>query len=85
MADVLPGFLSDDEARVLRGLAGGDGWMPGRQDTGYDILPLQAALPATPGSLAARSLAPDREVHEVTPVVGTRLLFSVGAWIEPDA
>lgn len=27
---------------------------------------------------------PDREVHEVTPVVGTRLLFSVGAWIEPE-
>jgi predicted 2-oxoglutarate/Fe(II)-dependent dioxygenase YbiX len=27
---------------------------------------------------------PDREVHEVTRVGGTRLLFSVGAWIEPD-
>ena len=27
---------------------------------------------------------PDRELHEVTPVVGTRLLFSVGAWIEPE-
>lgn len=25
----------------------------------------------------------DREVHSVTPVTGTRLLFSVGAWIEP--
>jgi predicted 2-oxoglutarate/Fe(II)-dependent dioxygenase YbiX len=24
---------------------------------------------------------PDREVHRVSPVVGTRLLFSVGAWI----
>ena len=24
---------------------------------------------------------PDRETHYVTPVVGTRLLFSVGAWI----
>jgi len=24
---------------------------------------------------------PDREVHHVTPVVGTRLLFSVGAWV----
>jgi predicted 2-oxoglutarate/Fe(II)-dependent dioxygenase YbiX len=155
MADVLAAFLSDDEVRALRALAGGDGWTPGRQGTGYDILPLQAALPATPGSLIARSLAllgtpferywdvyliryrdgsfiaphvddaqhgkrhrrinavltpadaggeltiagqrialaigdavrfyPDREVHEVTPVVGTRLLFSVGAWIEPDA
>src|SRR4051812_9509004 len=28
---------------------------------------------------------PDREVHAVTRVTGTRLLFSVGAWIEPDA
>jgi len=28
---------------------------------------------------------PDREIHEVTPVVGTRLVFSVGGWIEPDA
>jgi predicted 2-oxoglutarate/Fe(II)-dependent dioxygenase YbiX len=27
---------------------------------------------------------PDREVHAVSPVVGTRLLFSVGAWIEPE-
>lgn len=27
---------------------------------------------------------PDREVHAVTQVSGTRLLFSVGAWIEPD-
>jgi len=25
--------------------------------------------------------APDREVHEVSPVVGSRLLFSVGAWV----
>ena len=24
---------------------------------------------------------PDREVHHVTPVVGTRLVFSVGAWV----
>jgi hypothetical protein len=24
---------------------------------------------------------PDREVHRVSPVVGTRLVFSVGAWI----
>jgi 2OG-Fe(II) oxygenase superfamily len=28
---------------------------------------------------------PDREVHEVSRVVGTRLVFSVGAWIEPDS
>jgi len=154
MADVLAAFLSDDEVHALRALAGGDGWKPGRQGTGYDILPLQAVLPATPGSLIARSLAllgtpfehywdvyliryrdgsfiaphvddaqhgkrhrrinavltpadaggeltiggqrialatgdavrfyPDRELHEVTPVTGTRLLFSVGAWIEPE-
>jgi predicted 2-oxoglutarate/Fe(II)-dependent dioxygenase YbiX len=28
---------------------------------------------------------PDREIHEVTPVVGTRVVFSVGAWIDPEA
>jgi len=154
MADVLVAFLSGDEVQALCALAAGDGWKPGRQGTGYDILPLQDVLPAAPGSLIARSLArlgtpferywdvyliryrdgafiaphvddaqhgkrhrrinavlvpaerggeltidgqrialasgdavrfyPDREVHEVTAVVGTRLLFSVGAWIEPD-
>ncbi len=154
MADVLAAFLSSDEVTELRALADRDGWTPGRQGTGYDILPLRDALPGAPGSLVARSLAllgtpfeefwdvyliryrdgsfiaphvddaqhgkrhrrinavlapataggeltiggqrielaigdavrfyPDREVHEVTAVVGTRLLFSVGAWIEPD-
>jgi predicted 2-oxoglutarate/Fe(II)-dependent dioxygenase YbiX len=30
---------------------------------------------------AAVVFFPDREIHEVTPVVGTRLVFSVGAWL----
>jgi predicted 2-oxoglutarate/Fe(II)-dependent dioxygenase YbiX len=156
MADVLPGYLTMREVAELRErAAGAAGWTPGRQGTGYDILPLKAVLPAGPGSLIARSLAqlgtpfedywdvylirycdgtyiakhvddaqhgkrhrrinavltaadlggelwiegaplelavgdavrfyPDREIHEVTRVTGTRLLFSVGAWIEPEA
>ena len=154
MAEVLPAFLSMHEIAELRERAvAPDGWTPGRQGTGYEILPLKAVLPAGPGSPIARSLGqlgtpfedywdvyliryrdgthitphvddaqhgkrhrrinavlttakaggelwidgaridlavgdavrfyPDREVHEVTRVVGTRLLFSVGAWIEP--
>lgn len=167
MADVLPAFLSAREVAELRERAAtADGWAPGRQGTGYDILPLKQVLPGEPRAAAGRSEAgadtlitrslallgtpfedywdvylirylegshiarhvddaqhgkrhrrinalltpaagggelwidgrqielavgdavrfyPDREVHEVTPVVGTRLLFSVGAWIEPDA
>jgi predicted 2-oxoglutarate/Fe(II)-dependent dioxygenase YbiX len=156
MADVLPAFLSVSEVAELRGrAAAADGWTPGRQATGYEILPLKLVLPAQPGSLIARSLGqlgtpfedywdvyviryrdgthitrhvddaqhgkrhrrinavltaaeaggelwidgarielavgdavrfyPDREVHEVTRVVRTRLVFSVGAWIEPEA
>lgn len=155
VADVLPAFLSAVEIAELRARAAvADGWTPGRQGTGYDILPLKQVLPGA-GTLVTRSLArlgtpfedywdvylirylegshiarhvddaqhgkrhrrinalvtppagggalwidgrlielavgdavrfyPDREVHEVTPVVGSRLLFSVGAWIEPDA
>jgi Rps23 Pro-64 3,4-dihydroxylase Tpa1-like proline 4-hydroxylase len=154
VADILLGFLSPAEITALRERAtGGEAWTPGRQGTGYDILPLKQVLPEGPGSLIARSLAqlgtpfqdywdvyliryrdgahiaphvdaaqhgrrhrrinavltaataggelridgarielavgdavrffPDREVHAVTPVTGTRLLFSVGAWIEP--
>jgi predicted 2-oxoglutarate/Fe(II)-dependent dioxygenase YbiX len=156
MADVLAGYLSMHEVAELRARAAGAAdWTPGRQGTGYDILPLKTALPAGSGSLIARSLGqlgtpfedywdvyliryrdgthitkhvddaqhgkrhrrinavltaadgggelwidgaqielavgdavrfyPDREVHEVTRVTGTRLLFSVGAWIEPEA
>jgi predicted 2-oxoglutarate/Fe(II)-dependent dioxygenase YbiX len=152
MAEVLPAFLTAAEIAALLAQAASSGWKPGRQGTGYDILPLE--LPTEPGSLVARSLAllgtpyqhywdvyliryldgshipphvddaqhgkrhrrlnavlrqaarggelrvdgavvplavgdavrfyPDREVHEVTAVEGSRLLFSVGAWIEPD-
>jgi predicted 2-oxoglutarate/Fe(II)-dependent dioxygenase YbiX len=155
VADVLPGFLSPPEIAELRErAAGADGWTPGRQGSGYDILPLKQVLPAGPDSLIGRSLAllgtphqdywdvyliryrdgsyiaehvddaqhgkrhrrinavltpasaggelridgapialsvgdavrfyPDREIHAVSPVTGTRLLFSVGAWIEPE-
>jgi hypothetical protein len=27
---------------------------------------------------------PDREVHAVSPVIGTRVVFSVGAWVEAE-
>jgi len=155
MAEVLLEFLSPPEIAELRErAAAADGWTPGRQGTGYDILPLRRVLSDGPGSLIARGLAqlgtpfedhwdayliryrdgahipdhvddaqhgkrhrrinavlaaaaaggelwidgarielgvgdavrffPDREVHAVTQVTGTRLLFSVGAWIEPD-
>lgn len=51
------------------------------------------ALPASGGELAIDDVVvdlavgdavvfePDREIHRVSPVVGTRLVFSVGAWI----
>ena len=169
MADVLPAFLTSPEIAALRALAADStavaapgepasaaGWRPGRQHSGYDILPLRAALEADAAlaPLLARALAQlgtpfedywdvyliryqdgahipphvdeaqhgkrhrrinavltaadrggelwidgrpielapgdavrffsDREVHAVTRVEGTRLLFSVGAWIEPD-
>ena len=152
MPTLLPQFLSFTEVDELRALAETtvDGWTPGRQHTGYDILPLRALMPIE-SRFVARGLAhvgapfaehwdvyflrycdgayipphrdpaqfgcthrrlnalltqatsggellvggervvlsvgdavlfsPDREVHEVTKVVGPRLLFSVGAWI----
>src|SRR5262245_56333666 len=58
MADVLPGFLSAQEvAELCDRAADADGWTPGRQGSGYDILPLKRILPDGPGSLIARSLA----------------------------
>jgi predicted 2-oxoglutarate/Fe(II)-dependent dioxygenase YbiX len=145
---LVPAFLSPDELADLRRRAEVAGaWTPGRQGTGYDILPLRAepipaiaralALLGTPfeqywdayliryldgahipphvdpaqhgrrhrrlnamltratrggelridGALVELELGdavlfyPDEERHEVAPVVGTRLLFSVGAWI----
>lgn len=148
MPEVLRGFLRPDELAVLRGRgANADGWRPGRQGTGYDILPIAdrgeprvtralaqlgtpfedswdvylirypngahipphtdpghhgrrhrrlnaLVTPTTSGGelRIAASLVelapgdavvfyPDAELHEVSPVVGTRLLFSVGAWL----
>jgi predicted 2-oxoglutarate/Fe(II)-dependent dioxygenase YbiX len=147
MAELLPGFLAPDEVSALRARQHDDGWKPGRQGTGYDILPLpriregaiERALAqiGTPyrdywdvylirygdgahipphtddaqhgrrhrrlNALLERATAggeltiagarvelaigdavlfePDREVHEVARVVGSRLLFSVGAWV----
>ncbi|HEX4417422.1 MAG TPA: 2OG-Fe(II) oxygenase [Kofleriaceae bacterium] len=160
MADILPGFLSASEVAALRALAATpDGWVAGRQHSGYDILSLSTGSPARAAAdplvdaLARRALAElgtpfehywdiyliryqdgahipphvdeaqhgkrhrrinavltsatrggelridgrtidlatgdavrffsDREVHEVSRVEGSRLLFSVGAWIEP--
>jgi predicted 2-oxoglutarate/Fe(II)-dependent dioxygenase YbiX len=149
MPEVIPAFLTSDEIAALRAHAARDGWRPGRQGTGYDILPLRdvpelAALTArglarigTPfedywdvyliryadgssipphtdaaqhgrrhrrinavleqaraggelfvaGALVPLAVgdavlfSPDDERHEVTQVTGSRLLFSVGAWI----
>ena len=149
MPELIPAFLSADEVIALRARATADGWTPGRQGTGYDILPLRGIPELAP--LIARALArlgtpfedywdvyliryadgssipphtdtaqhgrrhrrinavleqaraggelfvdgakvelavgdavlffPDHELHEVTRVTGSRLLFSVGAWI----
>jgi hypothetical protein len=62
MADVLPGFLSASEVAALRALADApvadpDGWRPGRQHSGYDILPLKTTLPAELGGALDRALA----------------------------
>jgi hypothetical protein len=147
MAELLSGFLTPDEVSTLRARQHEDGWKPGRQGTGYDILPLpriragaiERALAqiGTPyqeywdvyliryrdgshipphtddaqhgrrhrrlNALLERATAggeltiagarvdlaigdavlfePDHEVHEVSHVVGSRLLFSVGAWV----
>ena len=150
MPELIPAFLSAGEVTALcvRASTGVD-WKPGRQGTGYDILPLRGIPELEP--LIARGLArlgtpfedywdvyliryadgssipphtdaaqhgrrhrrinavleqareggdllvdgarvplavgdavlffPDEEVHEVTTVVGSRLLFSVGAWV----
>jgi len=58
MAEVLEAFLSPDEVAELRALAERttEGWKPGRQHTGYDILPLRGLMNReTP--LVARGLA----------------------------
>ena len=149
MPELIPAFLTATEVASLRARATSDGWKPGRQGTGYDILPLRgiaeleplitrgmarlgtpfedywdvyliryldgSSIPkhtdaAQPGRRHRRINAvleqpstggelfidgalvpllvgdavlffPDEEVHEVTTVVGSRLLFSVGAWI----
>lgn len=153
MAQLLPLFLSTAEVADLcaqAAAAAETSWAPGRQHTGYDILPLRPAQGLT-SPLIARAIAqlgapfgdhwdayflryldgahipphtdpaqhgrrhrrlnavlaqatrggeltisgvhvplavgdaivfdPDRDVHEVSAVVGTRLLFSVGALI----
>lgn len=57
MPELLHQFLSPAEVIELQAMAAAatDGWAPGRQATGYDILPLRARLP---GSLVlARALA----------------------------
>jgi len=58
MAEVLRGFLSPDEVAALRAQANAttDGWTPGRQHTGYDILPLRSVMDRT-APLVARGLA----------------------------
>jgi hypothetical protein len=148
MANVLRAFLSPTELAELRERSRvADGWTPGRQGTGYDILPLAwpdhplvvralgqlgtpfehhwdvyliryldgAHIPAhtdpaqygkrhrrinavvtqasaggdlrIDGALVELTTGdavvfyPDAEVHEVTPVIGIRVLFSVGAWL----
>lgn len=153
---MLPAFLSASEVAALRALADAPvapphAWRPGRQHSGYDILPLKATLPAALHAVRDRALAAlgppvgelwdvyliryddgahipphvdpaepgkrhrrinavltaaarggelvidgapialavgdavrffsDREIHAVSRVEGTRLLFSVGAWI----
>ena len=58
MAEVLKGFLSPDEVAALRTQAerATDGWKPGRQHTGYDILPLRSIMDRD-SPLVARGLA----------------------------
>jgi len=147
MAELRPKFLTIDEIAALRARQGDDGWRPGRQGTGYDILPLprvadgaiaralallgtpfddywdvyliryldgshipphtdpaqhgrrhrrlnalleratsggQLTIAGAPIELAigdAVVFEPDHEIHEVSRVSGTRVLFSVGAWV----
>jgi hypothetical protein len=57
MAEVLRAFLSPDEVAALRAQASAmDGWTPGRQHTGYDILPLRSIMDRT-APLVTRGLA----------------------------
>lgn len=58
MADRLPAYLSTDEVADLRARAAAatTGWTPGRQHTGYDILPLRDVMPMD-SPLVARALA----------------------------
>ena len=49
---ILRAFLSPSEIAELVALAGSPGWKPGRQGTGYDILP----LPRAREGLVARAL-----------------------------
>ena len=57
MPELLHQFLSPAEVLELQAMAAAatDGWAPGRQATGYDILPLRARLSGSP--VLARALA----------------------------
>lgn len=56
MAEVLRAFLSPAEVAELCAQAErSDGWTPGRQHTGYDILPLRSVMPID-APLVARAL-----------------------------
>lgn len=54
MAQLLPAFLSIAEIAALRAHETDAGWKPGRQGTGYDILP----LPRVREGVVARALLP---------------------------
>lgn len=58
MAEVLKAFLSPDEVAALRARAEREteGWKPGRQHTGYSILPLRSMM-GRDSPLVARGLA----------------------------
>ena len=63
MPELLHRFLSPAEVLELQAMAAAaDGWAPGRQATGYDILPLRARLPGSP--ILARALAKIRTPFE---------------------
>ena len=54
MAERIAGFLTSAEVASLRAHAVSEGWKPGRQGTGYDILPLRDVAELAP--LIARAL-----------------------------
>jgi hypothetical protein len=57
VAEVIEAFLSADEVAELCARArAGDGWKPGRQHTGYDILPLREVM-GREAPIVARGLA----------------------------